>query len=363
MTKATTITVYTQPPGHYTLDKNEEPTCHVITYDQLTCEEKYIPNIDKDDLLFIKKLSDKNDKVTWLHFRHFKQKRLLDSLKEIYQFHSLTMEDIANGGQRSKHECFLTYDALFMQVVSVQDEIKSKQLSILFNSNTVISFSEDDSMIDHVVKTITDRIKDSKGRIRKKKADYLTYCLADSVVDTYFNLLEKMEEKIEALDTSTGMMDTRVTVHDIGPVLLKQVHMMKKNMASIKKTIWPLREMANSMQRGESKFIQEDNFVFVRDLYDHTVRIAESTEGLRDVTNGLIELYMSATGMKMNQAMKVLTVISTIFVPITFITSVYGMNFDGIDELHFPHAYFIVWGIMLTIAITLLLWFKKKKWL
>ncbi len=287
----------------------------------------------------------------------------MNTVKEKFSIHSLTLEDIVRSGQRSKHESFETYDTIFLQVVSPENPDIKKQLSIIFTDDTVITFSEESELLQNIVASIYTQTKEGKGRGRRKKADYLAYCFADAVVDTYFTLLENIEEKIEELDNATGLVDTGVTVHDLGPELLKQVHTMKKNMAFVKKTIWPLREMATSMQRGESKFIKEDNFVFIRDLYDHTVRIVETTESLRDITYGLIDLYMSSTGMKMNQAMKVLTVISTIFVPITFLTSVYGMNFDGIAELHIPHAYGMMWLIMISIAGTLLYWFKKKNWL
>lgn len=185
--------------------------------------------------------------------------------------------------------------------------------------------------------------------------DYLVYALVDSIVDSYFNVLEVEESKMEAIDDELLSNPSKNTV--------ERLHAIKKEMLYLKKTIWPVREMIGSIERNGSNLIESDIKIYIRDVYDHSMRIIETLEALRDMVSGMMELYLSNASMKLNEVMKVLTIISTIFIPITFITSVYGMNFEGIEEIHFKHGYAGVWTVMITISLSLLYYFRKKKWL
>jgi magnesium transporter len=344
-------------PGQFIVAEHEKhdtfnPIIYVMLYNEheytscVRCSIEYALDESIIDANF------DNIPVRWIHIQYHKNDNVLNKIKDKFNVHSLTMEDITRGGQRSKHECYKDYDAIFLQTLTKGNTLK--QLSMIFNADTLITFCDDEDLFE-TIKPIFKRISDNLGRIRKKGADYLAYSLCDIVTDRYFKILEDMEAKIETLDDDI--------LADANPKVLQDLHMLKKDMLLVKKTVWPLRELATSMQRGESLFISEGTYLFIRDLYDHTIRISENAEALRDSSYSLVDLYMSINGMKMNETMKVLTIISTIFVPVTFITSIYGMNFDGIIETHWKYGYVAVWFVMASIAACFMWWFKKKNWL
>lgn len=341
-------------PGNFKVADHEKhdtfkPAVFVMLYDQNNC--KSFSDITIEQAIY-EEYNETSNFVRWIHVLYHKDDHILKTIKEKYMIHSLTMEDITRGGQRSKHECYKDYDAIFLQ--SLLNGKDLSQLSMIFNNNTLITFCDDINMLN-TIKPVMNRISENLGRIRKKGTDYLAYSICDAVTDCYFKVLENMELKIDQMDD--------MILSDANPKVLQDLHILKKDMLLVKKTVWPLRELSNSMQRGESLFINEDTYIYVRDLYDHTVRISENAEALRDSSYSLVDLYMSINGMKMNETMKVLTIISTIFVPVTFITSIYGMNFDGIIETHWKYGYITVWAVMGSIAGGFMWWFKKKNWL
>ena len=230
--------------------------------------------------------------------------------------------------------------------------VETEQVSIILGSNFVISFQE---RIGDVFEQIRDRLRNAKGRIRKMGPDYLSYSLIDAVVDSYFSILEKMGEKIEFLEEELVTDPTEQT--------LQQIHRLKREMIILRKSVWPLREVISGLQRTESELIKESTSVYLRDVYDHTIQIIDTIESFRDMVSGMVDLYLSSLSNKMNSVMKVLTIIATIFIPLTFIAGVYGMNFKYMPELEWRWGYAIAVLAMVIVAVIMLIYFRKKKWL
>jgi magnesium transporter len=238
-----------------------------------------------------------------------------------------------------------------MSLQGKNDDIDAEQVSILFFENMIITFQE---RTGDVFSPLRERIKTAKGRIRTVGADYLLYCLLDSIVDNYFVILEKMGEGIDYLEEGL------VSGADSKKLLI--IHGMKRDMIFMRKAVWPLREVVNSLIKGEI-FIKRSTEVYLRDVYDHTIQVIDSIESLRDMASGLLDIYMTSLGNRMNEIMKVLTVLASIFIPLTFIAGVYGMNFEYMPELKWKFGYFAALGLMGAIALLMVIFFKKKKWL
>lgn len=228
----------------------------------------------------------------------------------------------------------------------------SEQVSIIFGQNYVISFQEREG---DVFNPIRDRIRTGKGRIRKMGADYLAYTLMDAIVDNYFTILEKIGEDIEDVEESMITNPTPETLHAI--------HLLKRKMISLRKSVWPLREVVSALERSESSLIRDPTRIYLKDVYDHTIQVIDTVETFRDVLSGMLDVYLSSISNKMNEIMKVLTIIATIFIPLTFIAGVYGMNFENMPELKWGWGYRVVWFAMLLIGISMLAYFRKKRWL
>jgi magnesium transporter len=231
-------------------------------------------------------------------------------------------------------------------------EIHSEQVSFILGKNFVISFQES---IGDVFDSVRGRIRGGKTRIRKKDADYLAYALTDAVVDGYFGILEKIGERIEVLEEDL--------ISNPDPKILQEIYNLKREMIYIRKSVWPLREVINNLLREESNIIKESTHIYLRDLYDHTIQVIDTVETFRDLISGMVDMYMSSVSNKMNEVMKVLTIFAAIFIPLTFIAGVYGMNFQYMPELNLPWAYPAIWIVIILVGLTLLLYFKHKKWL
>jgi magnesium transporter len=232
-------------------------------------------------------------------------------------------------------------------------ELHNEQLTILLKNNVVITFQENHG--GDAFFPIRKRLKEAKGRVRKFGADYLCYALIDAVVDSYFNILEVIGDKIELMDEQL--------IKDPTPDTLQVLHAMKREMIFLRKSVWPVRDMVGSLERSETTLIQPTTDVYLRDVHDHVVRVIETVENYRDLINGMMDIYLSSLSNKMNEVMKVLTIISTLFIPVTFIVGVYGMNFDYMPELRSPYGYAATWLVMLVIMASLLYYFRRKKWL
>jgi magnesium transporter len=235
-----------------------------------------------------------------------------------------------------------------------EDIFVSEQLTILLmNKRTVISFQEADG--GDVFDIIRTRIRQGKGRIRKMGADYLVYCLIDAVVDSYFEVLEHFGDEMEKMEASL--------VGNPRTESMRKLHDLKRQMIFLRKSVWPMRDMVNNIERSESELITAATYVYLRDAHDHIVRVIDTVETYRDLLSGMMDLYMSSVSNRMNEVMKTLTIITTIFVPLTFIVGVYGMNFDFMPELRTEMGYYVVWLVMIVIVVLLFVFFRIKKWL
>ena len=217
----------------------------------------------------------------------------------------------------------------------------------------VISFQE--GLEGDVFGPLRERLRNDKGRIRKMGADYLAYSMIDAVVDSYFMILEKLGERIELLEEEL--------ISDPATKTLQEIHYLKREMIFLRKAVWPLREVIGMMMRGESSLIQDSMKIYLRDVYDHTIQVIDTVETLRDMVTGMLDIYLSSVSNRMNAVMKVLTIIATIFIPLTFIVGVYGMNFKYMPELEWRFGYPMLWLVMIVIGISMLMVFRRKKWL
>ncbi len=296
--------------------------------------------------------------VSWVHVEGRPSERTLRELGEAFHVHSLALEDILNTGQRPKFEQFP--DQLFIVMtlpVMAEDRIESHQVSLLLGTNYLISFCETDfSPFEPIIK----RLQAGAGRIRSAGADYLLYCLLDLLVDRAFPVLEAFGFKLETLEDQileAGDQDT-----------LAEIHLLRREMILLRRTLWPQREVINAMLRGDCPWIRETTNLYLRDCYDHTIQVMDLLETYRDMASSMLEIYLSSVSNRMNDVMRVLTVIATIFIPLTFIVGVYGMNFDrnagpwSMPELGEPLGYLMVWLAMLVIAVGMVMFFRRRKW-
>jgi magnesium transporter len=265
------------------------------------------------------------------------------------------LEDILNTDQRPKMEDYGEYLYIVLRMLNYNDkssEIESEQISLVLGPNFVFSFQEREG---DTFNPIRDRIRNSKGRIRKMGADHLAYTLLDSIIDNYFIILEKLGEKIEFLEEE---VITRPT-----PETLQTVHHLKREMIFLRKGVWPLREVISGLERGESSLIKESTRIYLRDVYDHTIQTIDTIETYRDMVSGMLDIYLSSISNRLNAVMKVLTIIATIFMPLTFLAGIYGMNFKYMPELEWRWGYPAVWFAVVLISVSMLIYFRKKRWL
>jgi len=340
------------PPGtllHVGEKKVEAVRITYIDYDEQKFDEKQISKIEE---CFHLKATPT---VTWINIDGLHEVENIEKLGRHFELHPLLLEDVVSTGQRPKFEDSEKYAFIVLRMLSYNEEIQtveSEQVSMVLGPNFVISFQE---RVGDVFEQIRDRIRSAKGRIRKMGADYLAYSLVDAVVDSYFGILEKVGEKIESLEEELVTDPTEKT--------LQQIHGLKREMISLRKSVWPLRELISGMQRSESGIINESTGIYLRDVYDHTIQIIDTIESFRDMVSGMLDIYLSSISNKMNAVMKVLTIIATIFIPLTFVAGIYGMNFEHMPELKWRWAYAAVWSVMVVITAIMLAFFRKKKWL
>ncbi|SMO77874.1 magnesium/cobalt transporter CorA [Gracilimonas mengyeensis] len=282
----------------------------------------------------------------------------IEKLKEIWQYfelHPLIQEDILNTNQRSKIEEYPDHMFFVLRMMSFSEDtgvLNVEQVSIVLSSNSVLSFQEDDFPI---YEPVLHRLRSGAPRLRNHGPDYLAYALIDTIVDHYFKVLEKLGDEIEDLENEI--------LQESDEDIPQKIHALRRKLIFFRRSVWPMRDSLNSLLREESPLIDEENKVFFRDVYDHLVQIIDGVENYRDMALGMLDMHMSQVSNKMNEVMKVLTIIATIFIPLTFIAGIYGMNFEYMPELSVPWAYPAVWGIMIVAAVVMLFYFRKKKWL
>lgn len=293
--------------------------------------------------------------VSWINVDSVHDVDILRALGERFALHPLVLEDILNTEQRPKLEDYDNYLYIVVKMFSCNGQSTTiEQVSLILGKNYLLSFQEQGKPGD-VFDPIRLRIRSGAGRIRKAGADFLAYSLLDVIVDNYFILLERFGDRIESLEEELIDKPTPKTINTI--------YRLKREMIFLRRSVWPLREVINGLQRGESTLITPSTQIYLRDVYDHTVHVIDTMETLRDVLSGMIDIYLSSISYRMNEVMKVLTIVSTVFIPLTFIVGVYGMNFEYLPEFKWRWAYPALWVIMLGIAIGMLVYFKRKKWL
>lgn len=293
--------------------------------------------------------------VTWINIDTINDVKLLEKLGSAFNLHPLTLEDIQSADQRPKLDDYETYVYLDLKILSYNQEkndIEQEALSLVLGPTYVITFHERENA---VLNPIRERIRSHGGRIRKMGADYLAYCLVDTVVDHYFVLMEKLDEKIESLQDDVMTNPT--------PTLLREINDLKQMIITLRKTIWPLRDVIVRMERRDSNLILDSTRVYLRDVYDHTIHIMDTIETFRDLVSGILDIYLSSSSNKLNEVIKFLTIISTIFIPLTFLAGVYGMNFKHFPELEWQYGYLYFWMFNISAAGLMLYYFKKKGWL
>ncbi|MGA1790827.1 MAG: magnesium/cobalt transporter CorA, partial [bacterium] len=327
----------------------EKAKITIIDYDEKALQEKELKT--SEECLPFKA----SPTVTWINIDGLHEIDMMEKIGQLFDIHPLVLEDVLNTGQRPKCEDFVNYIFVVLKMLSYDEkkhEIRAEQVSIIIGPNFVISFQEIEG---DVFDPIRERLRASKGRIRKMGPDYLAYALIDAIVDNYFTILEKLGEKIEYME--------EVLVTNPAQEILHTIHHLKRETIFLRKSVWPLREVVNVLERGESKLIQKTTGIFLRDLYDHTIQVIDSVETFRDLVSGMLDIYLSSISNKMNNVMKVLTIIATIFIPLTFIAGIYGMNFKYMPELEWAWGYPLVWGVMVAIFISMVFYFRKKDWL
>jgi len=340
------------PPGtlvHVGERKVGKVRIMIIDYDERHVEEREAKNVEE-----CFQFKDKPS-VTWINIDGVHQLEIIEKIGQHFNIHPLVLEDIANTGQRPKIEDFVDYIFVTLKMLRYSEgekETRAEQVSMILGSNFVISFQESEG---DVFDPIRERIRGDKGRIRKMGADYLAYALMDATVDNYFTILEKLGDRIEGMEEELVVNPT--------PETLQTIHHLKREMIFLRKSVWPLREVINRLERWESSLINKSTSIYLRDLYDHTIQVIDSIETFRDVLSGMLDIYLSSVSNRMNEVMKVLTIIATIFIPLTLIAGIYGMNFRFMPELEMRMGYPIVLLIMLCIGVLMILYFRKKRWL
>lgn len=321
----------------------------IIDYDEQNYSEKQAPTVSE---CVPYKTSPT---ATWINIDGLHQVNVIEEIGQKFDLHALILEDILNTNHRPKAEDYESYIFVVLKMLSFDEEknhIRAEQISLVLGTGYVISFQES---IGDVFDSVRDRIKNTRWRIRKLGPDYLLYALIDSIVDHYFVVLEKMGDKIEALQEEVARDPTQE--------ILQQIHELKHEMIFLRKNIWPVREMVNTLLRSSSALIAESTEIYLRDVYDHAVQVIDATENYREMISGMQDLYLSSISNKMNTVMKVLTIIATIFIPLTFIAGIYGMNFKYMPELEWPWAYPAVWLVMVAVVVVMFIYFKRKKWI
>jgi len=341
------------PPGtmvHIGERKPGEVRIRVLDYDREYATEHEIRDI-RETFAF-----RDTPTVTWIDIEGLHDTELIGQLGAHFGFHPLFLEDIVNTESRSKIEDFETYIFIVLKMPCRNSDdagrVVSEHVSMVFGANYLISFKERDS---DVFDSIRRRILSAAGRLRKQGADYLAYRLMDAVVDKYFDILEDTGEQIDATEEILLGRPERET--------LRRIHHLKNETLFLRKSILPLREILGYLEQGESSLVKPENSIYFKDVYDHTIQIMDILETFRDVISGMMDIYLSSVSNRLNEIMKVLTVFAALFIPLTFLVGVYGMNFDYMPELHWRWSYPVLWAVMIGICLLLLALFRKKSWL
>lgn len=341
------------PPGsliHVGNIRESKTKISVIDYSKDKIDERDVQSVEE-----LLKYKD-SDSVTWVIVEGLTNVNIVEQIGTTFGIHHLVLEDILNTHQRPKFEEYDDHLYIVLKCLLPEGEqltVNYEQISILLLNNFVFLFKEKK---DNLLYPVQQRIRTSKGRLRSLGTDYLTYTILDTIVDQNFMLIDSLDEAITAIEdsllTSQATQDT-----------LNKIQKLKREIIGIRRHVSPVRELLSEMLRSESELINEKTHIYLRDVHDHAIRVMESIELYRDILTGLLDIYISSVSNKMNEVMKVLTVFASIFIPLTFLTGIYGMNFEYMPELKWRWAYPILWTAFITIPVLLLIYFKRKKWL
>jgi magnesium transporter len=340
------------PPGtliHIGEKRGEKARLTIIDYDDASFQEKEAEDIS-ECFPFKERPS-----VTWINVEGLHRVDILESLGRCYGLHPLVLEDILNTDQRPKMEDYGGYLFIVLKMLHFEEmkgTVLPEQISLVLGENFIISFQE--GIEGDVFQPVRDRLRNDKGRIRKLGADYLVYSLIDAIVDNYFTILEKTGDAIEDIEEKLLGNPT--------PETLGEIHFLKREMIFLRKAVWPLREVLSGLERGESTLIKGTTKIYLRDIYDHTIQVIDTIETFRDMVSGMLDIYLSSINNRMSAVMKVLTIIATIFMPLTFIAGIYGMNFRYMPELGWHWSYPVLWLVIILIAGSMVVYFRKKEW-
>jgi magnesium transporter len=296
-----------------------------------------------------------NDKIKWIRVIGVHNVEIISQLGELFQISQLDLEDLSNTTQRPRmeerdHYIFLVFKVLLLNPEN--KEVSIEQVSLILGENFVLSFHETDPKL---FDSLVTRILSGKGRVRKMKSDYLAFTLADIIIDQYFVILEDIGNTIETIESELILAP--------GPVNQEAIYRTKRRLVYVGRSIWPVRELINEVERSDHPLIHDESRIYFRNIYDHTVQIIETLDSLRDLTSSMMDLYLSSVSLKLNEIMKVLTIFSALFIPLTFFAGVYGMNFKYLPELEWRWGYAVFWAICITATILMLYYFKRKKWM
>lgn len=341
------------PPGtivHVGEQKVERVGVSAFDFSGDTCTEIR----EVEDVTTLLDLRD-HPTVTWVNVDGLHDTELLERLGTHYGFHPLVLEDVAHVGQRPKLEEYDEYLYLVLYQLEWNGEsemVTEEQVSMILGPNYLFTFQErpgDD------FETVRERLRSAKGKARHRGADYLAYQLIDATVDHYFTILDRIGAIAEKVEIEMMESPTAQT--------MRKLQQIKRELLVVRRAIWPLREVMSALVRTESELVGEGTQVYMRDVHDHAIQVVDMVETLRDVVGGMIEVYLAQVSIRTNEVMKVLTMMASVFIPLTFIVGIYGMNFEFMPELHSKWGYPAVWGVMITATAVILLWFKKQRWL
>jgi magnesium transporter len=343
-------------PGTLAITSDERPEIFLMDYGPHGCAEHPLKNIDDA----IPYLIDDKPSITWVDVRGIGHAQTFHRLGEIFKLHPLALEDVVNVPQRSKSDLYEGHQLIIARMVRMDDghHVHTEQLGILFGPGFVLTVQEEPE--HDVLGCVRERIRQGRGTIRERGSDYLAYALLDAVIDAFFPVLEKLGERLEELELTA--LATRQTMS-------MDIHDVKRDLLTIRRAIWPQRDLLSGLLRGESPLVSKETIVYLRDTYDHAVQVMDMVETYREIASGLMDLYLSGVSNRMNEIMKVLTILSTIFLPITFIAGVYGMNFDteaspfSMPELKWRYGYPVSLAFMTASVAGLLLYYRSRGWI
>lgn len=340
-----------QVPGTMTYVGHKEATetkLDVIDYNTENYE-RFSSTTTEDAFKFVDE-----DSITWFNIDGLSNVKEIEKLGEHYELHPLVMEDIVNTGQRPKVEEYEDYLFIVAKMLYYKNgNIENEHISMIVGKNYLLTFQESDG---DVFDPVRERLETGKGRIRGRSTDYLMFALLDSIIDNYFLVIDDISDRIEEMEAS-------LFINKPNDNVTQEIQDLKQTILRIRRSVFPLREVVSRLEKMDTRLIENSTINYIRDLHDHIIQISEHIDIYREMIWGLMDLYMTTISNKMNEVMKVLTIMASIFIPLTFIAGIYGMNFEYMPELQWEYSYFVLWGVMIIIFFLMIYYFKRKKWL